>query len=98
MARSPPFCFSESIDGKCDLIQFVSSLTWASTDDFRRDIIVGYGINDCEGALVKLPLERVVEYTVGCGLEWRLRSASNYVSHSYQLQTQVQLGDAASAD
>ena len=98
VARSPPFCFSESPSGKCDLIQFVSSLTWATSDEphhAHRDVIVGYGINDCEGALVKLPLRRILEFTVGCGIEWRLEAAANYVSHSFQLQTQIQLGDVA---
>lgn len=99
VARSPPFCFSESQNKKCDLIQFVSSLTWASADEIRHthhDIIVGYGINDCEGALVRLPLHRILEYTVGCGLKWRIQAASNYISHSFQLQTQIQLGDIVS--
>lgn len=98
VARSPPFCFSESPSGKCDLIQFVSSLTWATSDEHHqahRDVIVGYGINDCEGALLKLPLRRILEFTVGCGLDWRLEAAANYVAHSFQLQTQIQLGDVA---
>ena len=38
---------------------------------------------------------RRLEFTVGCGLDWRLQAASNYVSHSFQLQTQIQLGDVA---
>ena len=84
-------------NGKCDLIQFVSSLTWASNEleYSNRDVIIGYGINDCDGALVKLPLQKILEYTIDCGLDWRLQAAANYVSHSYQLQTQIQLGDIA---
>jgi hypothetical protein len=98
VARSPAFCFSQLPHGKCDLIQFVSSLTWASSDESRRghhDIVIGYGINDCEGGFVRLPLRNILEFTIGCGLEWRLQAAANYVSHSFQLQTQIQLGDVA---
>lgn len=96
IARSPAFCFSHSPQGKCDLIQFVSSLTWASSEDLHRagyDVVVGYGINDCEGVFAKLPLRSILEFTIGCGLDWRLRAAANYISHSFQLQTQIQFGD-----
>lgn len=100
IARSPPFCFSEVPNGKCDIIQFVSSLTWASSDVHRSsgddgDVIIAYGINDCEGAVVKFPLQNILEFTIGCGLDWRLQAAANYVSHSFQLQTEIQLGDVA---
>ncbi|KAH8045898.1 hypothetical protein JL720_16560 [Aureococcus anophagefferens] len=57
LARSPPFCFASLDDpARCDLIQFVSSLSFARpNDDDRRgrghDLLLGYGINDCRGAL-----------------------------------------------
>lgn len=93
LSRSPPFCFSEVSNGKCDLIQFVSSLTWASPA--RDAVIVAYGVNDCEASFARIDLKSVLEFTVGCGLDWRLEAAQNYASHSFQLQAQVALGENA---
>ncbi|KAK7241702.1 hypothetical protein SO694_00070196 [Aureococcus anophagefferens] len=80
LARSPPFCFASLDDpARCDLIQFVSSLSFARpNDDDRRgrghDLLLGYGINDCRGALVRLPLRAVLDFTASCGLDPTLAS------------------------
>ena len=93
LSRSPAFCFSDQKGGKCDLIQFVSSLTWASPQ--RDSVVVSYGVNDCEASFASIPLRTILEFTIGCGLDWRLEAAQNYASHSFQLQAQVALGENA---
>ena len=93
LSRSPAFCFSGEKGGKCDLIQFVSSLTWASSQ--RDSVVVAYGVNDCEASFASIPLRTILEFTIGCGLDWRLEAAQNYASHSFQLQAQVALGENA---
>ena len=57
------------------MIQFVSSLTWApAADDGRRDLLVGYGVNDCRGAVARLPVKAVLDFATQCGLDDTLAS------------------------
>ena len=77
LARSPPFCFSSLDDPRrCDLIQFVSSLSFAPPSETKHghDLLVGYGINDCQGAIVRLPLRAVLDFAASCGLDPTLAS------------------------
>ena len=62
VAKSPPFCFSSAADARrCDAIQFITSI-----DRTRHDqLLVSYGINDCEAAVVKLAWRDVLNFTFG---------------------------------
>jgi len=62
VARSEFFCFPAQEDAtKCELIQFISSLT-IDEDDKDLSVVVGYGINDCEAALRRMPLQAVLDF------------------------------------
>lgn len=58
---SAEFLFPSTTDPKdADIIQFASGLEWAQGgDDDRRQIVIAYGINDCEGAVVHVDWETV---------------------------------------
>ncbi|KAJ1450170.1 hypothetical protein M885DRAFT_533072 [Pelagophyceae sp. CCMP2097] len=59
IATSPPFCFpSSSNSKKCDAIQFVTSASRLNS----KTMLLGYGINDCEGAVVELDLDDVLDF------------------------------------
>jgi hypothetical protein len=50
---SPEFLFPSKVLGfteDADVVQFASGLEWASP----HQIVIGYGINDCEGAIVNV--------------------------------------------
>ena len=60
-AQSPPFCLPAGHDAtKCDLIQFIMS---AVLIDNRKDVVLTYGINDCESAAVRVALAEVLRFT-----------------------------------
>lgn len=46
-----------------DVIQFASGLEWAEPNETpqnkHRDIVIGYGINDCESAMVTVDWDSV---------------------------------------
>ena len=45
-----------------DIIQFASGLDIVGGDDVNGKLIISYGINDCEGAVLTLPMEKVWSY------------------------------------
>lgn len=59
---SAPFCIP-SLDpahaDDCEIIQFVGSITRDPQD--LQTLIIAYGINDCEAAVVRLPLEEALK-------------------------------------
>ena len=59
-SQSPPFCIPSARNPKlCETIQFVSSIgMWSPTE-----LLIGYGINDCEAAMIKLNLIEVLAFT-----------------------------------
>ena len=65
VAQSPAFCFPAAPDDakRCDLVQFVTSLTHGETPD---DVLLGFGVNDCEAAYATLPVDLVVAFSLGC--------------------------------
>lgn len=65
LAQSPAFCFPAAPDdaGRCDLVQFVSSLTHGAEPD---EVLIGYGVNDCEAAYASLPVALVLALATGC--------------------------------
>jgi len=59
---SAPFCFPSQSPGhanECEFIQFVGSMLRDPQDP--QTLMISYGINDCESAIVRLPLEPVLE-------------------------------------
>jgi len=57
VGRSEPFCFPSREDtSKCETIQFIGS--WEIDDD---DVVIAYGINDCEAAVRRIPLKAVID-------------------------------------
>eukprot|EP00729_Bicosta_minor_P018214 gene18214-34012_t len=59
-AQSAAFCIPSARHPElCDTIQFVSSIGMLSA----TELLVGYGINDCEAAVVKLNLRDVLAFT-----------------------------------
>ena len=79
LGRSPAFCFgSAKNDTRCDLIQFVSSLGWAPRDgDGPRDVLIGFGVNDCGNRIARLPLRFVLAYATSAGLADTLASVES---------------------
>lgn len=78
VAKSAPFCFPAAPDdnARCDLIQFVTSLTHHAQEPDK--ILVAFGVNDCESAYVALPTALVVAFTLGCDdLRVRHRTLAN---------------------
>ena len=47
---------------RCDLVQFVTSLTRGDGDD----VLVSFGINDCDSGIVALPSDLIVAFALGC--------------------------------
>ena len=47
---------------RCDLVQFVTSLTRGDEDD----VLISFGINDCDAGLVALPADLIVGFAFGC--------------------------------
>lgn len=66
VATSPAFCFPAAPDDplRCDLVQFVSSLSHDARDP--DSLLVAFGVNDCESAYVQLPVALVLAFTLGC--------------------------------
>merc|ERR1712078_857051 len=64
VATSSPFCFpSARLDmRRCDLVQFVTSLTRGDGDD----VLISFGINDCDSGIVALPADLIVAFALGC--------------------------------
>ena len=57
IATSREFCLAAEQDqSDCESIQFVSGLTLAPSG---RELLLSYGINDCEAKVVKMPLSRM---------------------------------------
>mmetsp|Transcript_62204 Transcript_62204/g.148402 ORF Transcript_62204/g.148402 Transcript_62204/m.148402 type:complete len:426 (-) Transcript_62204:38-1315(-) len=56
---SPQFCFPAALDarGVCERVQFVQSLIREGDD-----LIISYGINDCEGAILRISLKLVLDH------------------------------------
>ncbi|KAF4673968.1 hypothetical protein FOL47_009886 [Perkinsus chesapeaki] len=69
LGASPEFCFesggrySPSAQGPtCEAIQFISGLTLASSlvDGDKVDLVISYGINDCEAIITRLDMYSVL--------------------------------------
>ena len=58
--RSGPWCFPSTDNAsKCDTIQFVMS---AHLDESQEELLLAYGINDCDSAIARLPLTKVLAF------------------------------------
>lgn len=56
---SPEFLFpSKSLEGDADVVQFASGLEWVPSTKHQL-IAIGYGINDCESAIVQVSWKTV---------------------------------------
>jgi len=68
--RSEAFCFPAKEDiSKCEFIQFVSGLIVDGPELF-----IGFGVNDCEAAVVRMRTETVLEFTRRSN--WKVTSPS----------------------
>lgn len=78
VATSAPFCFPAArLDAqRCDLVQFVTSLTRGDGDD----ILIGFGINDCDAGLVALPADLIVGFALGCANRFVRRGTLTHVA------------------
>lgn len=78
VAISPPFCFpsvsrrSSAKRPLCDVIQFVTGFVRVLESDFA---LLTYGINDCESAVIEIPILDIVRFT-SPELAFRIRRAS----------------------
>ena len=71
VAQSPPFCLSAlrkprtflHSDVVCETIQFVMGLVPAGDD--REDVVLTYGVNDCESAWIRASMAKVLAFTRG---------------------------------
>lgn len=58
---SPPFCIPSAANAtRCETIQFLTSIVREGDD-----LLVTYGINDCEAAMVRVPIAQVLKFTRG---------------------------------
>ena len=63
---SPAWCFA-SIDSSsgtsttCDTIQFIMSTFQKADDDDA--LVISYGVNDCDGAVAEMSLQKVLDFT-----------------------------------
>lgn len=70
--ESSPFCFPSLLnESLCESIQFVMSIVRDG-----QDLLVSYGINDCEAAVVRVPVDAVLSFTRSAGTFAGLWSAS----------------------
>eukprot|EP00934_Nitzschia_sp_Nitz4_P003417 Nitzschia sp. Nitz4//scaffold1_size375055//142945//144581//NITZ4_000257-RA/size375055-augustus-gene-0.670-mRNA-1//1//CDS//3329540988//3407//frame0 len=85
---SPEFVFPSMVDGyqnDADVVQFASGLEW-STDGPERSIVIGYGINDCEAAVVHIDWKTVEEMLVAVDLGTQVAQTMSVVPPSDFLQ------------
>lgn len=69
IAISAPFCFpSRFQSSRCDIIQFITSIERLASDP--GVLLVSYGINDCESAIVKLQLSHVLQFALTGARKW----------------------------
>jgi len=58
---SPPFCIPSAANAtRCEIVQFVMSALREGDD-----LLLTYGVNDCEAAMIRVPLEAVLEFARG---------------------------------
>lgn len=58
---SPPFCIPSAANAtRCEIVQFVMSAIREGDD-----LLLTYGVNDCEAAMIRAPLKAVLEFTRG---------------------------------
>lgn len=58
---SPPFCIPSAANAtRCEIVQFVMSAIREGDD-----LLLTYGVNDCEAAMIRVPLKAVLEFTRG---------------------------------
>jgi len=63
LRASPPMCFSSAVkESSCETVQFVMSIARDG-----GDLLISYGINDCEAAIVRVPLSAVLAFLRGEG-------------------------------
>ena len=84
VATSSPFCFpSARLDmRRCDLVQFVTSLTRGDGDD----VLISFGINDCDSGIVALPADLIVAFSLGCS-DRKVRSTT--LRHAHEAAAQI---------
>eukprot|EP00930_Biecheleria_cincta_P097897 TRINITY_DN89580_c0_g1_i1.p1 TRINITY_DN89580_c0_g1~~TRINITY_DN89580_c0_g1_i1.p1 ORF type:complete len:216 (+),score=22.01 TRINITY_DN89580_c0_g1_i1:2-649(+) len=63
-AISRPFCFpSLNYPGRCDIIQYVTSISWALVD--KTSVNIAIGVNDCDHMVLQVELNRILEFIHG---------------------------------
>ena len=62
LATSGEFCIGAQHDANdCESVQFVSGIapSWAPTPQASTELLLSYGINDCEAKVARIPIAQV---------------------------------------
>eukprot|EP00040_Diaphanoeca_grandis_P026694 m.149884 g.149884 ORF g.149884 m.149884 type:complete len:663 (-) comp30689_c0_seq1:127-2115(-) len=63
LGQSPPFCFPSALNRSlCDSIQFIMTAVLLEPSLDAPKIQITYGVNDCGGALIDIPLHKILEF------------------------------------